>query len=191
MRQAGKSVIHIYGASGSGTTTLARYICQNLPYTLMDTDDYFWLPTDPPFTQTRDKEERIRLMRADMEKAGRVVISGSLVDWGDVFIPYFTLCIRLVTQTQVRLQRIRQRERERFGARINLGGDMYQNHQDFLQWAAAYDTGGPSMRSRVKHDQWQTLLQCPQLVLDGAQPLEYNFEQVKKALGACPLSPFS
>lgn len=36
-----KNVIHIYGASGSGTTTLGKKLCEKLGYTLMDTDSYF------------------------------------------------------------------------------------------------------------------------------------------------------
>ena len=40
-----KNVIHIFGASGSGTTTLGKKICEELGYTQMDTDDYFWMPT--------------------------------------------------------------------------------------------------------------------------------------------------
>ena len=42
-----KNVIHIYGASGSGITTLGRKISEELGYKFMDTDDYFWLPTNP------------------------------------------------------------------------------------------------------------------------------------------------
>lgn len=34
-----KNVIHIYGASGSGTTTLGKRICEELGFTQMDTDD--------------------------------------------------------------------------------------------------------------------------------------------------------
>ena len=33
-------------------------------------------------------------------------------------------------------------------------------------------------RSRVKHDQWQTLLPCQLLRLDGAAPLEENFQNI-------------
>ena len=45
-----QNVIHIYGASGSGTSTLGRKISEELGYKFMDTDDYFWLPTDPKYT---------------------------------------------------------------------------------------------------------------------------------------------
>ena len=41
----GKQVIHIYGASGSGTSTIGKYISD-----FMDTDDYFWQATNPPYT---------------------------------------------------------------------------------------------------------------------------------------------
>ena len=62
-----KNVIHIFGPSGSGTTTLGEKICRELGYVLMDTDDYFWMPTDPKFTATRPTAGRICLMRRDME----------------------------------------------------------------------------------------------------------------------------
>ena len=42
-----KNLIHIFGASGSGTTTLAEKTSRELGYFHLDTDDYFWLPTDP------------------------------------------------------------------------------------------------------------------------------------------------
>ena len=179
-----KQIIHIYGASGSGTSTLGKKISESLGYQFMDTDDYFWMPTNPKFTTKREPKERLRLMKADIESAQNVVISGSLVDWGDELIPFFTLVIRLVTDTQVRLERIKQRESERFGKRIELGGDMYDQHQAFLKWAAAYDTGDVEMRSKANHDQWQELLPCRQLILDGGVDLETNLKYVQEAIQA-------
>lgn len=40
-----KNVIHIYGASGSGTSTLGSFISKQLGCTFMDTDDYYILET--------------------------------------------------------------------------------------------------------------------------------------------------
>ena len=128
-------IIHIYGAAGSGTSTLGRKICKELGYKFMDTDDYFWLPTNPQYTVKREKSERIRLMRKEMETAENVVISGSLVDWGDELIPFFDLAIRVVTDTNLRMERLKKRERKKFGDRIMPGGDMYEHHLDFMKWA--------------------------------------------------------
>lgn len=177
-----KHVIHIFGASGSGTSTLGKALCEELAFRWMDTDDYFWMPTNPGFTVKRSPEQRLSLMRQEIAEAGNVVISGSLAGWGDPLIPQFTLAIRVVTDTEVRITRIRQREKARFGDRIEKGGDMYQQHLDFLAWARSYDTGGPNMRSKAEHDHWQKLLPCPLLVLDGGRDLHENVVEVKKFL---------
>ena len=153
-----KNIIHIFGASGSGTTTLGRKICSELGYYFMDTDDYFWLPTNPKYTTKRDKKERLLLMHRDIQRAENVVIAGSLVDWGDELIPLFTLAIRLETATDIRICRLKEREREKFGKRIEFGGDMFEIHQEFIAWAKSYDNGGINMRSKAKHDAWQKLL---------------------------------
>lgn len=174
-----KKIIHIYGASGSGTSTLGKYICDKLGYLFMDVDDYFWKPTDPPYTVKRSFAKRLELMKTDIDKSDNIVISGSLVDWGDELIPLFTTVIRLETDTQVRIERLRKREKDAFGKRIELGGDMYQNHQEFIEWAAAYDNGDLSMRSKAKHDEWQKLLTCKHLLLDGSDSLEENFDKIK------------
>ena len=177
-----KNVIHIFGASGSGTTTLGQKICEKLGYTFMDTDDYFWMPTDPKFTRKRPREERIALMKRDIENAENVVISGSLVDWGDALIPYFTLAIRIEMEQALRIARLEQREKDRFGDRIAPGGDMYRQHLDFIAWAKSYDTGGMNMRSKAKHDAWQKLLSCEILHLDGANTVEEHLARVKEIL---------
>ena len=177
-----KSIIHIFGASGSGTSTLGRKICFELGYKFMDTDDYFWLPTDPKYTTKRNVEDRLAMMKTDIQNAENVVISGSLVDWGDELIPLFTMAIRLETATDVRIARLKQREREHFGARIDVGGDMFVNHQEFIAWAKSYDTGDLTIRSKAKHDEWQKLLQCKLIELNGADDLNVNYETIKKAL---------
>lgn len=174
-----KHIIHIYGASGSGTSTLGRKISEELGYKFMDTDDYFWLPTNPQYTTKRSKEERLALMKKDISEADNVVISGSLTDWGDELIPLFTLAVRLVTDTETRIDRLKRREKQKFGERIMSGGDMYTNHMEFLDWAGKYDTGSVNMRSKAKHDEWQKLLLCRQIVLNGADALEENFKKVQ------------
>ena len=187
-----KHVIHIFGASGSGTTTLGRALAADMGLVHMDTDDYFWLPTDPQYSTKRPIEERLRLMNADIDAARRgVVISGSLTGWGDVLIPRFTHVIRLNTPTEVRIERLRQREYAHFGERIREGGDMYENHLAFLGWAAQYDAGDVTMRSKACHDEWMKQLPCPQILAPGDMPLERLERCVKQGIfGIRPMSIF-
>ncbi len=94
-------------------------------------------------------------------------------------IPFFSLAVRLVTDTDIRIARLKEREKRKFGSRIEKGGDMYQNHLEFIEWAAKYDNGDINMRSKAQHDEWQKLLKCKQIVLNGTDNLDYNLQQVK------------
>ncbi|MCI8553712.1 MAG: shikimate kinase, partial [Clostridiales bacterium] len=122
---------------------------------------------------------RVERIRADLELCDQAVLSGSLVGWGDELIPLFSLAVRLVTETSVRLERLKKREKERFGSRIEAGGDRHRAHLEFIAWAARYDDGGLDMRSRARHDEWQKQLPCKQLVLNGELPLAENLKRMK------------
>ena len=173
-----KRVIHIFGASGSGTSTLGQAVAEKTGYAFLDSDDYIWAPTDPPFTTLRTHAERLLLLQRDMERIGNAVLSGSLVGWGDPLIPRFTLAVRLVTPMEIRMDRLRRREYARFGDRVLPGGDMYEQSQAVLDWAARYDDGVPPLRSRAMHDLWQQKLSCSLLTLDGTRPVEELAEEV-------------
>jgi len=114
--------LHILGASGSGTTTLGRALAERLQYLHFDTDDYFWLPTDPPYTNQRERTERQQLLMDDITAQNAWVLSGSLFGWGDVAIPLFALVVFLWIPQDIRMERLRQREHARFGERISLAG---------------------------------------------------------------------
>lgn len=175
-------IIHILGASGSGTTTLAQAIERKYGYKWLDTDHYLWLPTDPPFTASRPYEKRIPLMMASIEENHKCVISGSLCGWGDIFIPQFELVIFIYTPSDIRRKRLKEREYERFGERIRKGGDMYDGHTKFIDWAMAYDTGDIEERSLKSHEEWLKHLFCAVIRLDGTDTIEQHLNQLEKYL---------
>ena len=177
-----KKVIHIFGSAGAGTSTLGRSLSSMLGYFFMDTDDYYWAPVDPPFSVKREPAKRVELMQKDIDGHENIVLSGGLSGWGDVLIPEFTLAVRVETPTPIRIERLKKRERDAFGSRIDPGGDMYKIHEDFIAWAARYDEGGLEIRSRARHDEWQKKLQCPVIQLDGSLPVETNLEIIKEYL---------
>ena len=164
--------IHILGASGSGTTTLGRALTKRLQCSHFDTDDYFWLPTDPPYTHQREQTARQQRLMDDLTAQEQWVLSGSLCGWGDVAIPLFALVVFLALPHDRRMARLRQREHERFGERILPGGDMYEQSHAFLAWAASYDAGGLDIRSKQRHAQWLSTLPCPILRFEGEFTIE-------------------
>ncbi len=169
-----KTLIHLYGAAGSGTSTLGRLLANRLDLRFMDTDDYFWMPTDPPFTQKRERSKMLSLLQRDIDESDGAVLSGALCGWGDALIEQFTLAVRVVTPTCVRLERLKSREEARFGERIHPRGDMHAAHIAFLAWAAQYDEGGLDMRSKAEHDRWENTLPCKRITVFGEKPLEEN-----------------
>lgn len=174
--------LHVLGASGSGTSTLGAALAERLGTIHLDTDDYFWEPTDPPYQDPRPRAERQRLLARDLDAHPGWVLSGSLCGWGDVFMPRFETVVFLRVPTEVRLRRLRERERARFGAAaLAPGGAMHENHAAFLAWAAAYDAGGTDMRSLARHVAWLERLACPVVRLEGVLDVA---EQVGLVLAA-------
>ena len=164
--------IHILGGSGSGTTTLARALAARGGHRHLDTDDYFWVPTQPPYRQARPREERLARLREAMEESPAWVLSGSLCDWGDTLIPQFDLVVFLFLTPETRMARLRAREAQRYGAEaVAPGGWRHQASATFFNWASQYDTGGPDVRSRALHEDWLRHMPCPVLRLDSGPPV--------------------
>lgn len=175
--------IHIFGASGSGTTTLGRALATHLCIHHFDTDDYFWVKTAIPYTVKTDIAKRRERLESDLLKNHEWVLSGSLTTWGDFAIPLFTLAVFLWIPSDIRIKRLREQETNRYGTdAISSGGWFYQNHREFIEWASGYDFGGLDTRSRVLHEQWMSSLPCRLLRIEGLFSIQELVAKIEKAL---------
>jgi adenylate kinase family enzyme len=177
--------VHVLGASGSGTTTLGRALAARLGVAHLDTDDFFWLPSEPPFQHIRERGERQALLGADLARHPGWVLSGSLCGWGDIFIPLFDLVVFLWVPPDVRLARLRERERARYGAAIDPGGPLHDRYARFMSWAASYDEGlDVPERCRRLHYEWLASLPCPVVRFLDAAPADEHLERLGPHLQA-------
>jgi adenylate kinase family enzyme len=175
--------IHLTGASGSGVTTLGRALAGALALPHHDTDDYFWLPTTPPYQTPRAIPDRLRLMREVFLPRAGWVLSGSVTGWGNELIPSFDLVIYVQTPRELRLQRLRARETTRFGADATAAGRWrHQETEEFIEWASHYEDGTREGRNFAKHQSWLAGLPCPVLRLDGSRPVEDNVAETLRTL---------
>ena len=172
--------IHIVGASGSGTTTLGEALAHRIGGAHLDTDAYFWMATDPPFTTRRPVEERLQLLGVDLDRHVSWMLTGSLIGWGDVLIPRFDLVVFLYVPPDVRMARIVERERQRYGSAIDPGGPMHAASKEFIAWAASYDDPAFAGRSLARHRAWIEGLPCPVVEIAGTPTVE---ESVARVLG--------
>jgi adenylate kinase family enzyme len=177
--------IHITGASGAGVTSLGRALADALAIAHHDTDDYFWRPTNPPYSEMREVADRLRLMREVFLDRPDWVLSGSLDGWGDPIVPFFDVVIFLYVPTAIRLERLRARESQRLGPEaVAPGGSMHQQAEKFFEWASHYDDGTRDGRNLARHQAWLAALRCRVIRLDGVRPLPDLVREVRLSIQA-------
>jgi len=79
---------------------------------------------------------------------------------------------------EIRLDRLRVREYERYGDDILPGRSKYEAYQTFMEWAALYDTAGVEVRSKVLHEEWMSALECPIVRIEGNLTVRERVEVV-------------
>lgn len=173
--------IMIMGSSGAGKTTLGEWVANELGYRFVDIDEYIWRKdTVTPFSAMYPRTEKIdRLMKA-ISTCDHFVMAGSMDSFHEYFDPFFELVVHLHADTQVRLKRVRDRELDLFGERILKGGDMYVEHQKFLNDIVKYDFGSGGCTLQ-QHELWIKSLKCKVVRLDGAHALEENLQIILEA----------
>jgi len=169
--------IILFGAAGSGKTTIALELAQHLNFWHLDLDDYHWRwDTEIPYTVLRPAEERINHIMNDISQHANFVMSGNMWSIRKTFEHLFDLAVLVTAPVQVRAERIRSRELAKWGNRILPGGDMYAAnpiyHQDHLERVRN------DFDQDKQHDAWAKELSCPVLNIDGTAPIEESVVQI-------------
>lgn len=169
--------IHILGASGSGTTTLGQHLYQRTGIPHFDSDYYFWLPTNPPFIEKRDPAERLAMLNKDLAGLDSYILTGSVVGWGEAMKAKFDLVIFLYVPPQIRLERLKQREFERYGEVIYSDPKRNKQYLDFMEWAGGYDREDFTGRSKTGQERWLEGMACSVLRIEGDTTIEERVVQ--------------
>ncbi|WP_106793358.1 AAA family ATPase [Aquimarina sp. Aq78] len=168
----------IFGASGSGTTTLGNEIKKRTDFKHLDVDDYYWKKTNPPFQEKIPLTKRNENLKVDFNNFTNVVVSGSMVSWGKEWESAFDLAIFIRLENTARMERLKIRETERYGEKLQTDKKIQQNSKAFLEWANQYENPNFDGRSLKVHNNWIEMLDCKILRLNGEVELNYNVEKV-------------
>jgi len=163
--------ILIMGASGSGQTTLGKELSKHISFKFIDADDMYWLPTKPEYQKKRAVDIRLPMTLKEMQSPN-VVMAGSIMGWGDILENAFDLIVFLSLDTNIRIERLKQREM------LELGFV----DQEFLDWAKEYDNPGFKSRSRFKHETWMSNRQAQILKIEGDQTVKQRLDKVLSIL---------
>ena len=164
--------IIVFGANGSGKTTLGRELARILDFKHMDHEAYAFIESKIPYTNERSRDGQIKLMLADIEKSRGFVISAVTGDFGDEIESLYDLAIYIETPLELRIERIKQREIDKFGDRILKGGDMFERQKEFLNFVVT--------RPLSKIGQWADSLSCPVIRVDGAEDYKETATEIAK-----------
>jgi adenylate kinase family enzyme len=181
--------LHIFGASGTGVSTLGEALGAALGLPYFDSDAYFWEASDPPFTVRRPPAVRDARLAHDLTEHQSWIVGGSIVGWGEHWLAAFDLVVFLWLPPALRLQRLHQREYTRYGARILADPSQAARTQAFLEWAAGYDansTGGT--RTLATHTGWLARFTCPVLELRGDLSVAVRLHAVQARLRGSALA---
>jgi uridine kinase len=171
--------ILITGASGSGTTTLGKALARKLSINCLDSDDFFWRPTTPPYTDRMPADERLEQIQAAIRQHANKVVSGSVMGWGKSLENAFDLIVFLYLDTDIRIERLKIREQAEVGF-VN---------SEFIDWAASYDKGPKEGRSLAKHNLWLSKLATPIIRIEGDYTVEERVDKVVSAMNHSNSSP--
>jgi adenylate kinase family enzyme len=174
--------IHLLGPSCSGTSTLGNLIAEKYKIPWYDTDEIFWIKTDPPFIRKREKNERTNLLKDIFEKNNSLVLSGSAMGWGDFIKEHLDIVIYKYVEQNIRIKRLMEREIKRYGKRIEPGNDMYEKHKEFVEWNKKYETGGMEMRSRESELFWIRDIKCEIIKLEENRTSEDELKIVSEII---------
>lgn len=156
--------IIVMGLNGSGKSTISRELADLLNYKRMDVEDYYFLDSDIPYTNSRTHEEVKQLMLDDIRIYYNYVLSSVGCNWGSEIVATFKMAVLLHAPLEVRLERINHRELTRFGNRVLEGGDMYESQKRFHDMVAS--------RSAEDIKKQAYSLNCPVLEIDSTLPVK-------------------
>lgn len=162
--------ILIFGANGSGKTTLGCELAHILGFKHIDHEDYAFKPSDIPYTVPRLHKKCVELMLADIEKSEGFVLSAVTGDFGNEIESLYVLAVYIEAPKELRIERVKQRNIERFGERVLRGGDMYEQQKGFEEFVTT--------RPLSKIEQWTETLTCPVIRIDGTVDWRENAKMI-------------
>lgn len=172
--------VQIIGGSGTGKSTLAKYISVKESIKWIDTDHYLW--KDDSFSENNPIEKRIEMYQRDIKSNNSYIVSGSIYMWCPEGFSNRDLLVFLSVDEEVRMKRLRNREIER-NSQMSLD-DNGEYTNDFLEWCKTYWLEEEKSKAGTYAEQsyQMTISKSPVLKLDSSRPLDELYAEIIRTL---------
>lgn len=163
--------IVVCGGNGAGKSTLGKALAQALDLPFMDIEDYYFPKTDPRYLYQvqRSTEEVISLLQRDVQQDS-FVLAAVKADYAPQIGERFTCAVFVEVPKETRIQRVEERSRQKFGDRMQPGGDLYEREKRFFDLVKS--------RTEEPIRRWLESLRIPVIRVDGRTPPPENVRKI-------------
>lgn len=164
--------IIVCGLNGSGKSTLGKALAKKLQYHFLDSEDLFFAKSDSPYiyASSRTHKEAEQLLWNEIRTHENFVFATVKGDYGEQFYPYFQYAVLIDVPKSIRMQRVKTRSFQKFGKRMQSGGDLYEKEKRFFAFVES--------RPESIVEDWLEHVKCPILRVDGTSPIEQNVDYI-------------
>ncbi|QUG42051.1 AAA family ATPase [Psychrobacillus sp. INOP01] len=164
--------VQIIGGSGTGKSTLAKFISEKENIMWIDTDRYLW--KDESFNENHPIEKRIEMYEKDMESNEEYVVSGSVFSWNPNGFSNRDLFVFLYLDEEIRMERLRKREISRDNLKKTWTDEYGNTTNEFLEWCKTYlkEKDKTMIGTYAAQSYEMELSKSPILKLDSSQSVE-------------------
>ncbi len=186
--------IAIMGLNGSGKSTLTHEISKRFNYFEIDVEDYYFPEQREsrkailehqydvecaylgkfPYSVPHSKKEVQEMIRNDIKMHTKFVIAGVTMNWEEDILAAIDIAFILEAPTDERVKRVQHREEIRFGSRVMLGGDMYEQQKEFRSIIA--DKSSQTVEESANR------LTCTKIKLDGTKSIDENIAIIMRTI---------
>lgn len=164
--------IIVFGLNGCGKSTLGKKLAENLGFHFIDNEELFFPKTDPQYiyANPRSRTEVEKLLLDEVRAHKNFVFAAVKGDYGEKILPFFRYAVLIDVPKDIRIQRVRNRSFQKFGNRMLIGGDLYEQEEKFFEFVKS--------RSENTVEEWIQSLKCPVIRIYGTKPIKENVDYI-------------
>jgi len=164
--------IQICGLNGSGKSTLGRALAEKIGFYFIDDENLYFSRSNPnePYTNPKPRYEVEQLLMNEVKNHPDFVFAAVKGDYEKDIISMYDYVIMIEVPKSVRSKRVRNRSFKKFGSRMLLGGDLYNQEEAFFQMVES--------RQSSYVENWLQTVKCPIIRVDGTKPIDENVEYI-------------
>ena len=168
--------IQICGLNGCGKSTLGRALAERIGFYFIDNENLYFSNsnTDEPYMNPKSRQDVEQLLVTEVSKHPNFVFAAVKGDYGNEIIPMYDYVVLIEVPKSVRSYRVRNRSFQKFGNRMLIGGDLYNQEKAFFQMVES--------RQDDYVENWLKTMKCPIIRVDGTKPIEENVEYIRHAI---------